>query len=155
PRIGCVKELLSGGQLSYVLGEQVLRKGFAIGFGNLRVTLPGGVEFLQIDRLAGSHTELVDEVVKLWHDPSSRIAFGRFYVFRKAAKNEAAPGRPGSPRHRLNQCNNSDSGEQFFKPCFQFRSHSMPPLIEYEQSTGVVREVFDDIRATRKTDEIN
>ncbi len=31
----------------------------------------------------------------------------------------------------------------------------MQPLIEYEQSTGLVREVFDDIRATRKTDEIN
>jgi len=28
-------------------------------------------------------------------------------------------------------------------------------MIEYEQSSGVVREVFDDIRATRKTDEIN
>lgn len=31
----------------------------------------------------------------------------------------------------------------------------MPPLIEYEQSTGLVREVYDDIRATRKTDDIN
>jgi AhpD family alkylhydroperoxidase len=31
----------------------------------------------------------------------------------------------------------------------------MQPLIEYEQSTGLVREVYDDIRATRKTDEIN
>lgn len=31
----------------------------------------------------------------------------------------------------------------------------MQPLIQYEQSSGVVREVFDDIRATRKTDEIN
>ena len=31
----------------------------------------------------------------------------------------------------------------------------MPTLIEYEQSTGVVREVYDDIRATRKTDDIN
>lgn len=31
----------------------------------------------------------------------------------------------------------------------------MPQLIEYEQSTGVVREVYDDIRATRKTDDIN
>ncbi len=31
----------------------------------------------------------------------------------------------------------------------------MQPLIEYEQSHGVVREVYDDIRATRKTDEIN
>lgn len=31
----------------------------------------------------------------------------------------------------------------------------MQPLIEYEQSTGVVREVYDDIRATRKTDHIN
>ena len=29
------------------------------------------------------------------------------------------------------------------------------PLIEYEQSTGLVREVYDDIRATRKTDDIN
>lgn len=31
----------------------------------------------------------------------------------------------------------------------------MKPLIEYDQSTGLVREVYDDIRATRKTDEIN
>lgn len=31
----------------------------------------------------------------------------------------------------------------------------MVPLIEYEQSSGVVREVYDDIRATRKTDDIN
>lgn len=31
----------------------------------------------------------------------------------------------------------------------------MQPPIEYEQSTGLVREVYDDIRATRKTDEIN
>ena len=31
----------------------------------------------------------------------------------------------------------------------------MTPLIEYEQSQGIVREVYDDIRATRKTDEIN
>lgn len=31
----------------------------------------------------------------------------------------------------------------------------MQPLIEYEQSSGSVRAVFDDIRATRKTDEIN
>jgi len=31
----------------------------------------------------------------------------------------------------------------------------MQPMIEYEQSSGVVREVFDDIRATRKTQEIN
>jgi AhpD family alkylhydroperoxidase len=31
----------------------------------------------------------------------------------------------------------------------------VPPLIEYEQSTGLVREVYDDIRATRKTDDIN
>jgi AhpD family alkylhydroperoxidase len=31
----------------------------------------------------------------------------------------------------------------------------MQPLIEYEQSTGLVREVYDDIRATRKTNEIN
>lgn len=28
-------------------------------------------------------------------------------------------------------------------------------LIEYEQSSGLVREVYDDIRATRKTDDIN
>jgi AhpD family alkylhydroperoxidase len=31
----------------------------------------------------------------------------------------------------------------------------MASLIEYDQSSGVVREVYDDIRATRKTDEIN
>jgi AhpD family alkylhydroperoxidase len=31
----------------------------------------------------------------------------------------------------------------------------MPELIEYDESRGVVREVFDDIRATRKTIEIN
>ena len=31
----------------------------------------------------------------------------------------------------------------------------MVPLIEYEQSTGVVRQVYDDIRTTRKTDDIN
>ena len=31
----------------------------------------------------------------------------------------------------------------------------MPPLIEYEQSHGLVRQVFDDIRKTRQTDEIN
>lgn len=31
----------------------------------------------------------------------------------------------------------------------------MQPLIEYEQSSGLVREVYDDIRATRKTQEIN
>ncbi len=31
----------------------------------------------------------------------------------------------------------------------------MQPLVEYEQSSGLVREVFDDIRATRQTDEIN
>lgn len=31
----------------------------------------------------------------------------------------------------------------------------MPPLVEYEHSTGAVREVFDDIRATRKTTDIN
>jgi AhpD family alkylhydroperoxidase len=31
----------------------------------------------------------------------------------------------------------------------------MPPLIEYEQSSGRVRAVFDDIRATRQTNEIN
>ena len=31
----------------------------------------------------------------------------------------------------------------------------MQRLIDYEQSTGVVRTVFDDIRATRKTTDIN
>ena len=31
----------------------------------------------------------------------------------------------------------------------------MPPLIEYEQSSGFVREIYDDIRATRKTNEMN
>jgi AhpD family alkylhydroperoxidase len=31
----------------------------------------------------------------------------------------------------------------------------MQPLIEYEQSCGLVREVFNDIRATRQTDDIN
>ena len=31
----------------------------------------------------------------------------------------------------------------------------MKPLIEYEQSSGLVREIFNDIRATRKTAEIN
>lgn len=31
----------------------------------------------------------------------------------------------------------------------------MQPLVEYEQSSGLVREVYDDIRATRKTQEIN
>ena len=31
----------------------------------------------------------------------------------------------------------------------------MTPLIEYEQSHGLVREVYDDIRTTRQTDEIN
>src|SRR4051812_10571191 len=31
----------------------------------------------------------------------------------------------------------------------------MPPLIEYEQSSGIVRQVYDDIRSTRQTDEIN
>jgi AhpD family alkylhydroperoxidase len=35
------------------------------------------------------------------------------------------------------------------------RSLPIPQLIEYEQSTGLVREVYDDIRATRKTDDIN
>jgi AhpD family alkylhydroperoxidase len=35
------------------------------------------------------------------------------------------------------------------------RSASIPPLIEYEQGSGLVRDVFDDIKATRKTDEIN
>lgn len=28
-------------------------------------------------------------------------------------------------------------------------------MIEYEQSSGLVREIFDDIRVTRKTDDIN
>ena len=31
----------------------------------------------------------------------------------------------------------------------------MSKLIEYEQSSGIVREVYDDIRATRQTTEIN
>ena len=31
----------------------------------------------------------------------------------------------------------------------------MQQLIEYEQSSGIVREVFDDIRATRQTNDIN
>jgi AhpD family alkylhydroperoxidase len=31
----------------------------------------------------------------------------------------------------------------------------MPTPIEYVQSTGLVREIFDDIRATRKSDDIN
>ncbi len=31
----------------------------------------------------------------------------------------------------------------------------MTPLVEYEDSTGDVRKVYDDIRLTRKTDEIN
>jgi AhpD family alkylhydroperoxidase len=31
----------------------------------------------------------------------------------------------------------------------------MTPLIEYEQSSGLVREIYDDIRATRKTTDIN
>lgn len=31
----------------------------------------------------------------------------------------------------------------------------MQRLIEYEQSSGLVREVYDDIRATRKTNDIN
>jgi hypothetical protein len=31
----------------------------------------------------------------------------------------------------------------------------MPTLIEYEQSTGLVREVYDDIRQTRQTTDIN
>ena len=35
------------------------------------------------------------------------------------------------------------------------RSNLIQPLVEYEQSTGLVREVFDDIRATRKTNDIN
>lgn len=29
------------------------------------------------------------------------------------------------------------------------------PLVEYEQSSGLVRDVFDDIQTTRQTDEIN
>jgi AhpD family alkylhydroperoxidase len=42
--------------------------------------------------------------------------------------------------------------------CFLERDHkdiSMQPMIEYEQSSGLVREVYDDIKATRQTDEIN
>jgi AhpD family alkylhydroperoxidase len=35
------------------------------------------------------------------------------------------------------------------------RSHRIQPLIEYEASHGPIREVYDDIRATRKTDDIN
>jgi|SRR5579863_6127079 len=35
------------------------------------------------------------------------------------------------------------------------RRNPISPLIEYEQSSGLVREVFDDIRATRQTNEIN
>lgn len=35
------------------------------------------------------------------------------------------------------------------------RSRPIQPLIEYEQSQGLVRDVFNDIRATRKTNEIN
>ena len=31
----------------------------------------------------------------------------------------------------------------------------MQPLVAYEHSTGEVREVFDDIRATRQTNDIN
>lgn len=31
----------------------------------------------------------------------------------------------------------------------------MTTLIDYESSSGLVREVYDDIRATRKTDDIN
>jgi len=31
----------------------------------------------------------------------------------------------------------------------------MQPLIEHERSSGLVREVYDDIRATRKTNDIN
>lgn len=31
----------------------------------------------------------------------------------------------------------------------------MPALIEYEQSSGLVREIYNDIRATRKTNDIN
>lgn len=31
----------------------------------------------------------------------------------------------------------------------------MPPLIEYEHSSGLVREIYDDIRATRKTNDVN
>ena len=35
------------------------------------------------------------------------------------------------------------------------RRHVIQSLIEYEESHGIVRQVFDDIRATRKTNEIN
>jgi AhpD family alkylhydroperoxidase len=35
------------------------------------------------------------------------------------------------------------------------RNDPIPPLIEYEQSSGLVREVYDNIRVTRKTDDIN
>jgi AhpD family alkylhydroperoxidase len=35
------------------------------------------------------------------------------------------------------------------------RSNTIQNLIEYEQSSGAVRDVFDDIRATRQTVEIN
>ena len=38
---------------------------------------------------------------------------------------------------------------------FPHRTTSVQLLIEYEQSRGVVRQVYDDIRATRKTDDIN
>lgn len=38
---------------------------------------------------------------------------------------------------------------------FKNRSKAISTLIEYEQSSGLVRAVFDDIRATRKTTEIN
>lgn len=34
-------------------------------------------------------------------------------------------------------------------------SQTLQTLIEYEQSTGLVREIYDDIRLTRKTDDIN
>jgi AhpD family alkylhydroperoxidase len=44
---------------------------------------------------------------------------------------------------------------QVFQQEFRNRSNAIQPLIEYEQSTGLVREVFDDIRATRKTNDIN
>src|SRR5262249_558217 len=39
--------------------------------------------------------------------------------------------------------------------CLPRRSNPIQPLVEHEQSSGVVREVFDDIRATRQTTEIN
>jgi AhpD family alkylhydroperoxidase len=35
------------------------------------------------------------------------------------------------------------------------KGNPMQQLIEYEKSTGIVRDVFDDIRATRQTNDIN